>query len=449
MAKVTTKYVCQQCGYETASWMGKCPNCQAWGSLVETIVSSKIEEKGRYGEEAGAKPMRLSQIPAENLKRITTGISEFDRVLGGPSRLRLNSAECPGSGQAGIVPGSVTLLAGDPGIGKSTLLLQMVDKTGGFYISGEESVGQLKLRAQRVGVKNENLCFLAETNVENILLALSQAKDIRVAVIDSIQTLYTEDLTGTPGSVGQVRECARKLLHFAKKDKIPMFLVGHVTKEGAIAGPMVLEHLVDTVLFMEGERYQTLRILRSFKNRFGPTDEVGLFRMEEGGMKEVMDPQDLFTSSTKNTPGSVAVVAMEGTRPILVEVQSLVVPTKLPYPRRIGRGIDYNRLLVLVAVIEKTLRLPLGGFDVYVNVVGGIKISEPAADLGIALSLTSSFKNKPLPPKTAAIGELGLLGEIRKVANLEKRIKEAKRLGFTNILSPENFSSLPQVVAKV
>lgn len=432
MAKVTTKYVCQQCGYETASWMGKCPNCQAWGSLVETVVSPKIEEKARFGRDARAKPMRLSQVPPEKLERIKTGISELDRVLGG-----------------GLVPGAVILLAGDPGIGKSTLLLQVMENLGGLYISAEESVGQIKLRAQRLGEKNDKALFLTETNVENISLAIEELSNLKTVVIDSIQTLYTEDLTGTPGSVGQVRECARKLLNLAKSGKITMFFVGHVTKEGAIAGPMVLEHLVDTVLFMEGERYQTLRILRGFKNRFGPTDEVGLFKMEEGGLKEVVDPKELFTSGVKNAAGSAAVVAMEGTRPILAEVQSLVVPTKLPYPRRIGRGIDYNRLLVLLAVVEKLLRLPLSGFDIYTNVVGGIKISEPAADLGVCLSIVSSFKNKPLPEKTVAIGELGLLGEIRRVGNLEKRIKEAKKLGFTNILSPENFSSLPQLAAVV
>ena len=412
--------------------MGKCPNCQAWGSLVETVVSPKIEEKGRYGRDARAKPMRLSQVPPEKLERIKTGISELDRVLGG-----------------GLVPGAVILLAGDPGIGKSTLLLQVIENLGGLYISAEESVGQIKLRAQRLGEKNDKALFLTETNVENISLAIEELNDLKTVVIDSIQTLYTEDLTGTPGSVGQVRECARKLLNLAKSGKITMFFVGHVTKEGAIAGPMVLEHLVDTVLFMEGERYQTLRILRGFKNRFGPTDEVGLFKMEEGGLKEVVDPKELFTSGVKNAAGSAAVVAMEGTRPILAEVQSLVVSTKLPYPRRIGRGIDYNRLLVLLAVVEKLLRLPLSGFDIYTNVVGGIKISEPAADLGVCLSIISSFKNKPLPEKTVAIGELGLLGEIRRVGNLEKRIKEAKKLGFTNILSPENFSSLPQLAAVV
>jgi len=431
MSKSFSKFVCQKCGAETFSWFGKCPSCQAWGSLVE--IKTEPEPK-RGGRPQRQKAVSLSQIKTGSDKRVSTRISEFDRVLGG-----------------GLVAGSVILLSGDPGIGKSTLLLQTAENASGlvFYISGEESPGQIKLRAKRLGLKLKTTKVLPETNIENILETLKEEKPSLV-VVDSVQTMRTQELTGTPGSVGQVRESASKLLSWAKREKTALFLIGHVTKEGAIAGPMVLSHLVDTVLFLEGERFSSLRILRSLKNRFGPTDEVGVFEMTEKGMEEVTSPSRLFLKKrVKNVPGSAVVVTMEGTRPVLAEIQALVVPTQLSVPRRVGQGVSYNRLQMLIAVLTKRLGLPLSGYDVFVNVAGGLKINEPAADLPISLSIYSSFKNISLPLKAACFGEVGLLGEIRETSQASKRKREACRLGFTNIFSPENISSLGEAVKKI
>lgn len=426
MAKQRTVFVCQQCGAESPGWMGRCPNCQEWNSMVEMrlgVGSERREEEKRKP----AKPQRLSQIKSITKTRIKTGIEEFDRVFGG-----------------GIVPGSVILVAGEPGIGKSTLMLQLAEKIGGLYVSGEESLQQIKIRAQRLGIKKENLLFLAETDVEVII---EEIKGSSLVIIDSIQTLTTQELFGTAGSIGQVRECATCLLKIAKSSNIPVFLIGHVTKAGAIAGPKVLEHMVDTVIYIEGERFGAARLLRATKNRFGAVDEVGVFEMTDKGMRAVDNPSKLFLSKRPvGVPGSVVVATMEGTRTVLVEIQALVVPTQLAIPRRIGQGIDYNRLQLIVAVLSKRLNLSLASFDIYVNVVGGLRIEEPAADLGVALAIYSSFKNFPLNPKTVVFGELGLLGEIRDVAQAETRKKEAKRLGFTNIVSPQNFSSINQVI---
>lgn len=435
MAKASSKFVCQKCGAETASWFGRCPSCNAWNSLVETPVELEIGISGKKrGRPKRVEAVKLSKIRAGFDRRTSTKIDELDRVLGG-----------------GLVSGSVVLLSGDPGIGKSTLLLQVAQNMAGpvLYISGEESPEQVKLRAQRLALKLENVSFLAETNVENILETLVD-QEFSLVICDSIQTMWTQSLSGTPGSVGQVRESAGRLLSWAKSCSIPLFLVGHVTKEGAIAGPMVLAHLVDTVLFLEGERFSSLRLLRSFKNRFGPTDEVGVFEMGERGMAQVTNPSRLFLKGKlKGVPGSVVVVTMEGTRPVLAEIQALVVPTQLPIPRRVGQGIDYNRLQMITAVLTKRLALPLSGFDIYVNVAGGLRISEPAADLGIALAVASSFKNTAFDAKLACFGEIGLLGELREVGQAEKRKKEARRLGFSQIVSPENFSSVSQVSKKL
>lgn len=430
MAKAITKFICQQCGYESAGFLGRCPNCGSWGSLVETLVPEEEKRAGERERKGELKPVSLGEIKNISFKRQSTKISEFDRVLGG-----------------GIVSGSVSLLAGDPGIGKSTLMLQVVanistnqlknQRQSVLYVSGEESPEQIKIRAERLGIKEKNILFLTETNVEAVINQL-EIGNLKLVIIDSIQTMYTPDLTGTAGSVGQVKECAAKLLNFAKMSGVPMFFIGHVTKEGAIAGPMVLAHLVDTVLFFEGERFQALRILRCFKNRFGPTDEVGVFEMGEKGLEEVSNPSKLFLEERREkVPGSVVTCLMEGSRPLLCEIQALAVPTQLAIPRRVSQGIDWNRLQLLTAVLSKRAGLPLSSFDVFVNVAGGIKVAEPGVDLAVCLAIASSFTDKPLDPRICAIGEVGLLGEIRQVGNLEKRVKEARRLGFTKIVSPK------------
>jgi len=432
MAKTITKFICQQCGYESSGWLGRCPECGEWNTMVETVVSTKISNF-QFPISKQAKPQKLSEIKSIKQDRLKTGIGEFDRVLGG-----------------GIVPGSVVLVAGEPGIGKSTLLLQLAAKIGGLYVTGEESLQQIKIRAERLGVKNKDLLFLAETNVDAIIEQLKidpPAGGWKLIIIDSIQAFYTSELTGTTGSVGQVKECSGRILRIAKNRGIPVFLIGHVTKAGVIAGPKVLEHMVDTVLDIEGERFGAARLLRATKNRFGATDEVGVFEMGDKGMVAVDNPSKLFLANrVVKVPGSVVVATMEGTRPVLVEIQALVVPTQLVIPRRIGQGIDYNRLQLITAVLTKRLNLPLASFDVYVNVVGGLRIEEPAADLGVALAIYCSFKNIAVASKTIIFGELGLLGEIREVSQSVTRNKEARRLGFTTIISPEKFSSINQVI---
>jgi DNA repair protein RadA/Sms len=432
--KSHSQYICQQCGYKSPSYLGKCPNCDTWNSLVETV---ERDEKGPSWSKAGKIERgtgifagRLDQIRTAKVSRLSSGISEFDQVVGG-----------------GLVPGSVILLAGDPGIGKSTLTFQILSFVGGLYVSGEESAEQVKLRAERLKLPTRKILILPETNVEAILdEADRNRKDIDLVIIDSIQTLWSEELTGIPGAVGQVRESTLKLLNFAKREHLSIILIGHVTKEGTIAGPKTLEHIVDTVLYLEGERFQSLRLLRTSKNRFGPVDEVGVFSMTEAGMRQVANPSELFLGENKNAAGSVIIATLEGSRPLLVEVQALTVATQMPIPRRVGNGINNNRLQMLVAIIQKHLRLPLGNFDIFVNVASGIKVFEPAADLGICLAIISSFKNKPLLRKTVAIGEVGLLGEIRNVIGLDRRIKEARKLGFTNIISPKNFNQITNVV---
>lgn len=447
--KLRTSYVCQQCGYESPSWMGKCPNCAQWNSLIETV-----KDVGRQGtsdkRQAGglhtlAKPQRLSEVKHIEKNRLKSGYEEFDRVVGG-----------------GIVPGSVTLLAGDPGIGKSTLILHVLAKIGGLYVSGEESAEQVKLRAKRLGIDGENITILAETNVEGIVstietrdkqqvtgrekLNLSHVSSpMSLVIVDSIQTLSSDELEGMAGSVGQIRHSAELLIAAAKSKGIPMIIIGHVTKEGAIAGPKVLEHMVDTVLYLEGERFANARILRTLKNRFGAVEEVGIFEMGEKGLVEVTNPSALFLQDrVTNVSGSVVTVIMEGTRPMLVEIQALVVPSQLAIPRRVGSGVDYNRLQLLVAILQKRLNVPLGTFDIFVNVSGGIKIGEPSADLAVAMAILSSFKNKPVNAKTAVFGELGLLGEVRSIGAEDRRIKEAKRLGFTTVISPKTTRHLKQ-----
>ena len=370
------------------------------------------------------KPQRLSDVKHIEKNRLKSGYGEFDRVMGG-----------------GIVPGSVTLLAGDPGIGKSTLLLHVLAKIGGMYVSGEESAEQVKLRAKRLSIAGDNIVILSETNAEAIVATIKE----RLVIIDSIQTLSSSDLEGMAGSVGQIRHSAELLIEKAKSEGISVILIGHVTKEGAIAGPKVLEHMVDTVLYLEGERFANARILRTLKNRYGPVEEVGIFEMVDVGLKEVANPSALFLQDrVKNVPGSVVTVIMEGTRPMLIEIQALAVASQLVMPRRVASGIDYNRLQLLVAILQKRLSIPLGTFDVFVNVSGGLKIAEPSADLAVALALLSSFKNKALDAKVAVFGEVGLLGEVRRVGSEDRRVKEAKRLGFTTVISPSSVRNLKQ-----
>ncbi len=360
-------------------------------------------------------------------ERLSTKISEFDRVLGG-----------------GIVPGGVVLIAGDPGVGKSTLLLSLVGKIGGWYVTGEESAEQVKLRADRLGITNKDVFIIPETNIDGIISSIeTTSTQPQIVIIDSIQTMASDSLDGVAGSVGQIRQAAQLLIQLAKSRHIPVFIVGHVTKEGTIAGPKILEHMVDVVCYFEGERYYQGRVLRTFKNRFGPTDEVGIFEMSEESLKEIANPSQLFLQGrVKNVAGTTVGVTLEGTRPLLVEIQSLIVSSQLAMPRRVVNGVDFNRLQVILAILQKRLNLPLGSFDVFVNVSGGMKLKEPATDLPVALSLISAFKNNPLPEDLASFGEIGLLGELRRVRGEEKRIKEAKRLGFKNIMSKNRYDIL-------
>ncbi len=436
--KFHSSFVCQQCSFASPQWYGKCPQCGTWNSLVETVEEEvKSIKSGATGPRHSIQVVKLSEVKHIEKNRLKSSFEEFDRVMGG-----------------GVVPGSVTLLAGDPGIGKSTLLLHVIARTGGLYVSGEESAEQVKLRAKRLGIPGENIRILAETNVESIL-SVVQGNDWKgkgvgttpssLVVIDSIQTLFSEELEGMPGSVGQIRHSAELLIESAKRHGVPIFIIGHVTKEGAIAGPKVLEHMVDTVLYLEGERFANARILRTLKNRFGAIEEVGIFEMGDGGLKEIDNPSEIFLKDrVKNVPGSVVTVVLEGTRPILLEMQALVVASQLAIPRRVGNGFDYNRLQLLTAILQKRLNIPLGTFDIFVNVSGGMKVSEPAGDLAVSLAILSSFKNIPSGSHTAVFGEVGLLGEVRMVASSERRIKEAKRLGFTTVISPQTVKTLKQ-----
>jgi DNA repair protein RadA/Sms len=423
-AKVKTVYVCQSCGSQSPRWMGKCPDCGQWNTLVEERVE-KQKDIGSAKRGHGTEPLSLNEIKTGDEDRFITRIGELDRVLGG-----------------GIVTGSVVLIGGDPGIGKSTLVLQMLRQVSEFrgkalYVSGEESPSQIKMRAQRLGVKAENLYVLAETSLDEVLRAADELQP-QVIVVDSVQTVYTSELPSAPGSVGQVREVSGRLMLYAKRTGIPTFLVGHVTKDGAIAGPRVLEHIVDTVLYFEGDRGHAFRILRAVKNRFGSTNEIGVFEMKESGLAEVANPSELFLAERpKDATGSVVVSSLEGTRPILAELQALVTPTKMTMPRRTSIGVDYNRVSLLIAVLEKRVGMHLMGMDVFVNVVGGLKIDEPAVDLGIIAAVASSFREKPIDANTVVMGEVGLAGEVRAISQAEMRLKDAAKLGFTRCVLPQ------------
>lgn len=437
--KSTTSYVCENCGYDSPAFMGKCPECGSWNSLREIKIQN-VNSKSKSGNfpsrDLNTLPKKLHEIQFQEKDRFTSGFVEMDGVLGG-----------------GIVPGSVALLAGDPGIGKSTLLLQLAlniskEKKEVLYISGEESEQQIKLRANRLtSNKNNHLLLLSLSNTDAIVNVIDETRP-KLVIIDSIQTMESENLTGLSGSVGQVRYAAMEFIRVAKRLNISVIIVGHVTKEGMVAGPMVLSHMVDTVLFLEGEKFTRVRILRSLKNRFGPVDEVGVFSMEGDGMTEVKNPESLFLStSDEPAPGSVLTATLEGSRAFLVEIQALAIYSKLPMPRRVASGVDSRRLELLLAVLQKHGHLPIDTMDIYVNVAGGMKLSDPAADLGICLAIFSSLKGIPVN-KTVGIAEVGLLGELRAVPDFAKRSKEAKKLGFTNIIDTTKFKSLSQVLGK-
>ena len=426
MAKIKTKWVCQNCGYETVKYIGKCPDCGQWSTLVEETVKDDLIQKGSTNVLLNdIAPCLINEIEIDHSIRFSTGIEEFDRVLGG-----------------GLVQGSIVLLAGDPGIGKSTILLQTgkaICKDGrkALYVSAEESASQVKLRAQRLGVNSNALYIYSQTNFEAIKRQIEELKP-DILIIDSIQAVYSNDVTSSPGSVSQIRECTNILLDIAKNKNITVVVIGHVTKEGNIAGPKVLEHMVDTVIYFEGDRYKSYRLLRCMKNRFGTTNEVGVFNMCDDGLHEISNPSEMFLNerTKNNTPGSVIIATNEGTRPLLIEIQALVGTTSYPSPRRVSNGIDYNRLLQILAVLEKRIGLNLSKQDVYVNVIGGMNIDEPAADLGVALAVATCARDVVVNSDTVIVGEIGLSGEIRAVNNIDKRIKEAEKLGFKKIIIP-------------
>ncbi|HEX9989785.1 MAG TPA: DNA repair protein RadA [Chloroflexia bacterium] len=436
-SKSRTMFVCQQCGGEQPKWTGRCPDCGEWNTFVETTVSASTASQPTYArpDGTGNRPMPISQVQNENFTRMVVPGDEFNRVLGG-----------------GIVPGSLVLIGGDPGIGKSTLLLQVSAELALWgdkpvlYVSGEESPQQIKMRASRLDLNPERLLLLSETDLEGILTQIDILQP-GLVIIDSIQTVYLPDLTSAAGSVSQVRECTSRLTRLAKMRNIPMFLVGHVTKEGALAGPRVLEHMVDAVLYLEGDRYHQYRLLRGVKNRFGSTNEVGVFEMGNEGMIEVSNPSAAFLAERSNgAPGASVAVTLEGTRPILVEVQALTSSTTFGLPRRTANGIDLNRLLLLTAVLTKRVGMGLSNQDIYVNVVGGLKISEPAVDLAVAAAVASSYRDVPVSPDMALIGEVGLSGELRSVGQLERRLGEAAKLGFKRAIYPPSTRkpALPQ-----
>ncbi len=424
MAKAKTVFVCSECGNESPKWLGKCPACNSWNTFYEQKIE-KYTEGNKLEKKINNKPKPLNTYIGQEANRTTTGYSELDRVLGG-----------------GLVKGSLILLGGEPGIGKSTLILQLCNKVQGdgnvLYVSGEESAEQIKLRADRLGIQNDDLLFLGETDIDIVKEAITETNP-KLVIIDSIQTMYSDEITAAAGSVSQVREITSQIMRICKSQYITTIIIGHVTKEGNIAGPRVLEHMVDTVLYLEGERYNTYRILRAVKNRFGSTNEIGMFEMREEGMCEVTNPSDILITEREDNPsGSCIVASIEGTRPILVEMQALTTMSVMGVPKRTGNGFDYNRLSVLIAVLEKRAGLSLGNQDIYLNIAGGMKLSEPAVDLGVAVTVASAYKNIPIAKDIVIIGEVGLTGEVRRINLIEKRLKEAEKLGFKKCIIPEN-----------
>ncbi len=424
MAKVKTKYVCRSCGYETVKWLGKCPDCGSFNTFDEEIIASAVKVRGT-GIQSSLKPQRLNDIQPLSEGRVTTGMGELDRVLGG-----------------GLVDGSLTLIGGDPGIGKSTLLLQICSELSRqgksvLYVSGEESPHQIKLRADRLGVDSENIKILSETNITQIdNVIMSEEPDF--LIIDSIQTMYTEDASSAPGSVTQVRETTAKLMNVSKVRGISVIIVGHVTKEGSIAGPRVLEHMVDTVLYFEGDKTAAYRILRAVKNRFGGTNEIGVFEMTSEGLKEILNPSAYILSDRPiGVPGSVVTCSVEGTRPLLIEVQALVSYTSFNMPRRMSTGTDFNRTAIIIAVLEKRAGLQLSSYDSYINLTGGIRVTEPSIDAAIAAAIASSYRNMPIAEDMLIFGEIGLTGELRAVTEAKKKVQEAQKMGFKCCIVPK------------
>ncbi len=432
MSKQTIRFACQSCGYVSPRWTGRCPECGEWNSFVEELTEEHHGKSGAQKSSSAIEIVPLSKVEVTEGKRLPTGIEEFDRVLGG-----------------GLMPGSVILVAGDPGVGKSTLMMQLArsEKLGRIlYVTGEESRAQVRVRAQRLGIKDlDRLFVLAETNLDAIEKAVSEFNP-PVLVVDSIQTVYHPDIMSAPGSVSQVRECAAKLAQLAKVSGTAAFIVGHVTKDGTAAGPKVLEHIVDAVLQLEGERHYAFRILRANKNRFGSTNEIGIFEMHETGLVEVENPSEIFLSERSyGSSGSTVTATIEGTRPILLEVQALVTPTGYSVPQRTATGLDYRRLSIILAVVEKRMGLKLGAFDVFLNIAGGVRIDEPAVDLAAAISVISSYRDIPVDSGTLVIGEVGLAGEVRSVSQIERRVQEAAKLGFKRAIVPHaNFSTVSQ-----
>ncbi|MFU2418427.1 DNA repair protein RadA [Peptacetobacter sp.] len=437
MAKIKTKYVCQSCGYENPKWLGKCPECMKWNTFVEEIEdkSSKSNHRETFViDKSSQKPVNINSITIKHEERFSSGINELNRVLGG-----------------GIVRGSLVLVGGDPGIGKSTLLLQVSESVAQsgkkvLYISGEESESQIKMRAERLNAKSENLYIMAENNL-NIIEHNLEGFDPDLIILDSIQTVFTPDIASAPGTVSQIKEGTSRFMRISKKMGISTFVVGHVTKEGALAGPKIMEHMVDTVLYFEGERYNTYRLIRAVKNRFGSTNELGVFEMSEKGLQELENPSKaLISEKPENASGSVIVSTVEGTRPMLLELQALVSPTSFGIPRRTATGIDFNRVNLLLAVLEKRAGMQIQNQDVYLNIVGGIKINEPSMDLGVILAVASGFRNIPISGEVAVTGEVGLTGEIRGVSYIEKRISECRKLGFKKIIIPKsNYEAVKDV----
>ncbi len=453
MPRLKTVYICQKCEYQSPQWLGKCPNCNAWSSFIESVEMAKSSTSSTSKRAqpllnlaaTDIEPISLVDVAKKEFHRVATTLTEFDRVLGG-----------------GVVPGSVVLIGGEPGIGKSTILLQIsmimaaqaVDKV--YYVSGEESPQQIKMRAERIGDIPENLIIYPQTDIDGVLEYLNKeiistknekSKNTHnsLVIVDSVQTVSTGDLESPQGSVSQVKEVVSRLVRFAKQTHTPVFIVGHITKDGTLAGPKVLEHLVDTVIYLEGERYHDLRLMRAAKNRFGSSDEIGVFQMTETGLKEITNPSGIFLEERTTAPGAVALPALEGSRPVILEVQALVTKSFLAIPRRTASGFDINRLQMLIAVLTKRLNLQLFDQDIYVNVVGGLKLTEPAADLAVCLAMISSFTNKTLSQTMVAFGEVGLQGEIRRVTKQDKRLEEAKKLGFDQFIYPENVKSITEV----
>lgn len=436
MAKIKTKYVCQECGYENSKWLGKCPECSKWNTFVEEIEekTSKSNKEVFVIDKSSSRPLNINSIETIKEQRFSTCINELDRVLGG-----------------GVVKGSLVLVGGDPGIGKSTLLIQVSSNVANsgkkvLYISGEESASQIKMRAQRLGIKSDNLYIFAENNL-SIIEAHLESVNPDLIILDSIQTVFSPEITSAPGTVSQIKEGTSRFMKISKKMGISTFVVGHVTKEGALAGPKVLEHMVDTVLYFEGERFNTYRLIRAVKNRFGSTNELGVFEMREVGLVELENPSKiLIAEKPKDVEGSIIISTVEGTRPMLLELQALASPTSFGIPKRTATGVDYNRVSLLMAVLEKRVGMQIQNQDIYINVVGGIKINEPSIDLGIVMAIASSFRNIPIDGNVAITGEVGLTGEVRAVSFIEKRIAECKKLGFTKIVIPKsNYEAVKDV----